>query len=632
MNRLSGLFGVSPDIQNRIAEKYGGGPLVTYATPPNVDPDSAEAWEAAGAVVPSGNYAEASNPYSPRAVEQGINPAASPESVPMFGNAPSPGKEPPKLTAKEQKLKDEEDAARKKDEEDAAAERDAAASGQAAPTPGYMTPAGWQHATQEATVAHGISKEALEPWRSAKLDAAIEENWANKLQGEVDQERAGIQAGVMVTHAMAEQQAAAQMNDIARTKQQYISAEQDKFQRLVADAQGNADPDAYWKERGPGGVMAALSVALGAFGASLTGGQNAALQIVQGDIDRNIRAQEQNLANKRHAVDMASNLYAQNLAAFGDRERAVLATKAQYYAQVDAMAQAQAARLGTKDAEIKLSKLQAALAEQRAADEKDFVSATEDRVTEHMADRWRPAQMVGGGGTGSAKALENTVTLSDGTTAQFQSGDTHKDAIKQVTVLDKLTRMNQRALSIRKELRDINPVIDRTNYMTKMGELEDLEEEKSALLSSKEGQGVLRDNEYLRKVRTQTKYTQGFGWEHATNPLAYQWRDSADNNLRAQNERMMTDQHGLARSAGARLVKKGYVTDAQGNLVPVGKYTGQDVQPTAPLAPRGFKPMDASKPVPTMPAPLTETTPAAPNFGRVSTSPPSIGGTKKGRR
>lgn len=64
-------------------------------------------------------------------------------------------------------------------------------------------------------------------------------------------------------------------------------------------ATSRVDPDHIWKEKGTGAqIVAALGVAMGAFGAALAHTPNYAMEIVQRQIDRDIDAQKENIATK----------------------------------------------------------------------------------------------------------------------------------------------------------------------------------------------------------------------------------------------------------------------------------------------------------------------------------------------
>jgi len=78
-----------------------------------------------------------------------------------------------------------------------------------------------------------------------------------------------------------------------------------------------------------GRIFAGLAVALGSFGASLTGGPNYAMQLVNQRIDREIDAQKTELEKKKGKVTQLGQLLQRNEALLGDAEQARKLAKAQ---------------------------------------------------------------------------------------------------------------------------------------------------------------------------------------------------------------------------------------------------------------------------------------------------------------
>lgn len=139
----------------------------------------------------------------------------------------------------------------------------------------------------------------------------------------------------------------------AQERAALLAAKQAKIDESLADlaarssAVSNAkvNPEQFWEGHGGalGSVLAAIAVGMGQYSASRTGGSNAALGIINGAIDKNIAAQRDNIENQKAGLVAANSLYAQNLAAFGDKESALLATKINYLEQAKAFMEQQAA-------------------------------------------------------------------------------------------------------------------------------------------------------------------------------------------------------------------------------------------------------------------------------------------------
>lgn len=139
----------------------------------------------------------------------------------------------------------------------------------------------------------------------------------------------------------------------AQERAALLAAKQAKIDESLADLQRRSEavvnakvnPEQFWEGHGGalGSVLAAIAVGMGQYSASRTGGQNAALGIINSAIDKNIAAQRDNMENNKAGLAAANSLYAQNLAAFGDKESALLATKINYLEQAKAFMEQQAA-------------------------------------------------------------------------------------------------------------------------------------------------------------------------------------------------------------------------------------------------------------------------------------------------
>lgn len=74
------------------------------------------------------------------------------------------------------------------------------------------------------------------------------------------------------------------------------------------------DPDQFWKEKGTlGRMLGAIAIGMGQFGASMTGSRNAALDIVNDAINRNIQAQLQKIQTGKEDLGQAKEDYLNQL-------------------------------------------------------------------------------------------------------------------------------------------------------------------------------------------------------------------------------------------------------------------------------------------------------------------------------
>lgn len=491
--------------------------------------------------------------------------------------------------------------------------------GAPAAMPMRVSPAHWQPGTRAYTKQYGMTPEELEPGQTSRDAGTGQGMLAIDKQRAAEQDMADAEVGYAQAKQRAEEIASAKRARLEQDRQAYVLREQERLEDLAKKASEKVDVDAAHGSLGAQ-MLGAIAVGLGQFGAAINGGPNMAYQIISDGINRRIKAQSENIANARASLAARQSLYRQNLDEFGDKERAILATKVQYLDQVRAQVDEVFARSKGTLSEANYNAMQKKLLDERANTLDQFALRTHTQLAEQGNEHYVPAQVVGGGG-GGGKALDNLVTLSDGTTVKMPNEKQQDAAIGKVQVLDKLQRMNNRALQIRKKLEKVDPIVNATEYNTLYGELEDMQETKAALLSTDAGQGVLKDSEYWRSIEKQGLYTRGVGFFKG-NPVAKSVRDAADANLRKQIERADEDQRAYVKAAGGAIVQKGYQRDAAGNLVPAAKYTGQDVKPSPQLAPKDFKPVRPGLEVPRAPAPLGEVTPQAPVFGGVSPPAP----------
>lgn len=139
-------------------------------------------------------------------------------------------------------------------------------------------------------------------------------------------------------------------------------------------------------------ITSAIAVGLGAFGASLTGGPNYAHQIVQASIDRDIQAQEDAI---RRRGDNANNAMSNFMRAHGmDADEARTAVKAIAQQYAGSLAQIQAARMGSLDAQQKAAEFAAKMQQ----DSNQSLAELQAKVMGKATEKYK-LQGGGGGGT-----------------------------------------------------------------------------------------------------------------------------------------------------------------------------------------------------------------------------------------
>ncbi len=361
----------------------------------------------------------------------------------------------------------------------------------AASAPGRYVAPHWQPGTRQEAIAYGMDPSHLAPAMSAADAAAGHGLAANDKRLEAAQQQGLADAVYSASHAAASQHAAQEMQRLDNEKKAYMAREQEKLVDLTTQAAAKVDPDA---ARGSAGaqILATIGVALGAFGSSITGGQNQALQIVTANIDRNIRAQETNIANSKQSLRDQQGLYKQNLEAFGDRERAVLATKMQYLEQVKAMGDQQYASAKHTMNEADKHEWDAKVMQQQAQYQTQFAQLTDDKRTTQGNEHYVPGQMVGGGGAAGAgpKGKEELFVPSLGVYAR-----TKEEAVK-------LRDTSARTQNTVRELQEAQNIIAEAKNVNSPQKLAILQKRldgvaaRAAVTATvKEGQGAMSDGD-----------------------------------------------------------------------------------------------------------------------------------------
>lgn len=376
--------------------------------------------------------------------------------------------------------------------------------------------------------------------------------------------------------------------------------------------------------RALGALFTGLGFASGvpslAFGGAMLGGTMNS--IVNEDIESRLKAKQSNAKLASQQTDLLG-MY---LKKFGDKERAIQATKLAYWdslaGQLDAFEAEHAGNLN----QVALDERRATILNQRAETVSRIAAREEADIMQSYAQRYHMPQVVGGVSIGAGQADDTrTVTLSDGTSYEVATKELHKDAIERIDAYDKLKRMNNEIGTIRKEMYQLNPVTDRTEWMSRMTRLEDLEQRKLKFVENAAKQGVLRSEEYPRAQQYTGHATTGLGLIQQGHPVAKVFTDahrtSADRALASQTKEWDDDQREMLRSMNAHVVDRKYAQDPRtGEKRPAASYTGQDVKPSPALSPRGSKPMDRKERLNVQGEPDRKVAPYSPTF--VAPTPP----------
>ena len=260
------------------------------------------------------------------------------------------------------------------------------------------TPAHWQSTTHDITTERNMDPNSLDQARDYAQDAAGQQLLAHDKRMEAAVYQGAMDSAQRYGKKMADDYYGARLREMEAHKEAYQRQEMAKLNELVMQANVKPDPNAYWKDKGTAGkIFAAIAIGLGQFGASMTGGQNAAYQIIKDGIDRSMRAQEAASANARNTFVMRQSLYQNNLAVLGDKERALLATRMQYLDNVtDTIKQGMLGRgKAGADAEAQKSEFLQKFYDDRAKLETEFAKLTAVKATEKSAEKFVPANAGG---------------------------------------------------------------------------------------------------------------------------------------------------------------------------------------------------------------------------------------------
>lgn len=207
------------------------------------------------------------------------------------------------------------------------------------------------------SAAAGVGAEAARLARQPKLSeiGTIQENLATERErlakGALEEYRTGAEAakGSLEAAQAAEREASAmraelagQRADEARIEQENAAIERERRRQIAEDsaskleaAQKELEDTKIDVEKAYGGtagrILSAVAVAMGAFGASLTGGPNYALQIVNDRINRDLEAQRSELDKKKGKVSELGRLLQRNEDLLGNASHAATLTRAQTF-------------------------------------------------------------------------------------------------------------------------------------------------------------------------------------------------------------------------------------------------------------------------------------------------------------
>jgi hypothetical protein len=189
---------------------------------------------------------------------------------------------------------------------------------------GTSTSTGLSKLTDSTTT----SKQLPEELRKAQIDAFKKQGKA--IASGAEAEIALNNATTLEAQAIAQREAKFLEEETARQQreQDAINERQAKLDAISEEYSGmNLDSNRFWNNKSTGDkILAAIAIGLGAMGQAQSGGENQALNIIQGAIDRDIEDQKHNIAKAGNNVATQKGLFSDVLRRTGDERLARLKT------------------------------------------------------------------------------------------------------------------------------------------------------------------------------------------------------------------------------------------------------------------------------------------------------------------
>ncbi len=443
-----------------------------------------------------------------------------------------------------------------------------------------VSPAGLypQSLTTQAHVGRPVPQEAIDAYGTA---TAMRLQGAEQMRG-ANQALHAEEANLIQQRLQANKEAADARLRVEAEKKAMVDKSMAEMRALNEQAGAAIDPNKYWSDRGAGaGVVGAIAIALGEFSSKLRGGPNTAMQLIENGINREVQAQVQNRQLAQHKLGQAQNLYNLHLQNFGDKERAIEATKLGLYDNI--LAQAEQYRLKhaiSADDAAYMDLVGGILEKKGDTDNRVMLQSTDD-VNRQYTESWHNAQYAGGGGTPAGK-LDGMELIpvpgSDRTGEKNQMiavpKGVHQKLSEVVGATNTIVGINQEALERIKEIKRDAPLAMKGDFeafqrvQANRKLLEDLGQRKASYLSSSEGQGVLKEAEFQRAMDDRVLFNDW--WKPGAN---------VEKRLQGQNNSVTGAAGRMVQGAGGQHVKMAYTRDKNGALQPTPLFEGKPYAP-----------------------------------------------------
>lgn len=388
----------------------------------------------------------------------------------------------------------------------------------------------------------------------------------------------------------------------AMAEHQRVQAERDHMvrQKLAEiesfNAQANAeiDPNKFWHDRGALAMgLGAIAIGLGEAAKAYGVQGNAALSIIENGINREVETQWKNRQLAGHRADRAQNVLSMHLDRLKDQDKAIDATKAALWDNITAQVDAAAAQKGIDMADANLLNIKAGIAEKRGELLNKIGLQEADDINKQATSTWHNPVYAGGGAGKGPPSMEGwemiPVPASDQTSEKNKliavPKDTHAKLAGIVGATNTIIGINNEALERIKEIEADKKialgsgasVAERTaatqRIVANRKVLTDLAQKKSSYISSSEGQGVLKEEEFKRAMDDRTHFN-----DYWTMGSTVQKR------IQAQNNSLAGSAGRMVQGAGGQEVKMAYSVDQSGYRKPTPIFTGKVYTPP-PVSP-----------------------------------------------
>lgn len=420
--------------------------------------------------------------------------------------------------------------------------------------PARIQPAGWTNtmAPQErAQMAAGQANELAGIRGGAEAKSSELANEADIRKGGYDQ----VEAQRLRDQSEFEKQTTAGQNVLKGIEARRAAYEDKKI-----------DPNHFYKNKSTAQVIGlAIAQGMGTFGQLMTGSRsNSAMEIIQQAIDRDVDAQRDALSREGKGIEHDQSLYAENLRALGDHQRAAAATRQEMLQGVEYQAKTAALQSGSAEAK---------------ANAQQLIGTVQQKQAQELAqwNKYHPAAILGGGAGGIPEKEQGLIFKDPVSGGTFKARDTESRK--------KLTESATSADTIAGLSKSYAHAVAQLNVTDKLGH-------KLGANSENMARATTVYNDLLAATR---KAQHDGVWKKSETELLANTMAPPDkligNNGPAQAAQLAT----MARQAHASLVasedalpvKEGWGRDARGNLVPTAGYTGESggAPPAAPAMP-----------------------------------------------